>query len=107
LLGKVWLAALGKRKDNFNPTGAKLYLVAAGGAFVNAAALAWLIQAIPTCETVSHATALGTFVGVGVVLATGPCTTPSPAGRAGSRPSTSASTSSASPRWGDHRGAAL
>jgi hypothetical protein len=45
------------------------YFMAAVGAFIDAAALVWLIQAIPACESVAHPTALGTFVGTGVVLA--------------------------------------
>jgi hypothetical protein len=69
VFGKAWLAALGKRKEDLNPKDPKPYLMAAVGSFVNAAALAWLIQAIPACETVVQATALGTFVGVGVLLA--------------------------------------
>lgn len=68
VFGKAWLAALGKRMEDMNPKDPKPYLMAAVGAFVNAAALAWVIQAIPACETVAQATALGTFIGVGVVL---------------------------------------
>jgi hypothetical protein len=71
VFGKAWLAALGKQKSDLNPTDPAPYLMAAVGAFINAVALAWLIQAIPACETVTHTTALGTFVGVGVVLAAG------------------------------------
>lgn len=71
VFGKAWLAALGKRKEDINPKDPKPYLMALIGAFINAAALAWLIQGIPACETVAHTTALGTFVGVGVVLAAG------------------------------------
>ena len=69
VLGNAWLAALGKRMEDMNAKDPKPYLMAAVGAFVNAAALAWVIQAIPTCETAVQAAALGTFVGVGVVLA--------------------------------------
>jgi hypothetical protein len=71
VFGKAWLAALGKQKSDLNPKDPAPYLMAAVGAFINAVALAWLIQAIPACETVTHTTALGTFVGVGVVLAAG------------------------------------
>ena len=69
LFGKAWLAALGKRREDMNPKDPKPFLMAAAGSFVNAAALAWVIQAIPTCETAVQAAALGTFIGVGVVLA--------------------------------------
>lgn len=69
VLGMPWLAAQGKRMEDMNPKDPKPYLMAAVGAFVNAAALAWVIQAIPTCETAVQAAALGTFVGVGIVLA--------------------------------------
>ena len=69
VLGKEWLAALGKRKEDLNAKDPKPYLMAAVGSFVNAATLAWLIVAIPDCVTVVQAAALGTFVGVGVVLA--------------------------------------
>ena len=69
VFGKAWMAALGKRREDLNPKDPKPYLMAAVGAFVNAAALAWLIQGISACETVTQSAALGTFVGVGVVLA--------------------------------------
>ena len=71
IFGKAWLAALGKQRSDLNPKDPAPYLMAAVGAFINAVALAWLIQAIPACETVTHTTALGTFVGVGVVLGAG------------------------------------
>jgi hypothetical protein len=67
--GTAWLAALGKRKEDLNPKDPKPYVMAAVGSAVNAIALAWLIRAIPACETVAQTTALGCFVGVGVVLA--------------------------------------
>ena len=69
VLGNQWLAALGKRREDLNPRDPKPFLLAAFGSFANAAALAWIIQAIPACETAVQAAALGTFVGVGVVLA--------------------------------------
>ena len=69
VLGKEWLAALGKRREDLNPKDPKPFLMAAVGSFVNAAALAWVIQAVPSCETPVQAAALGAFVGVGMVLA--------------------------------------
>jgi hypothetical protein len=71
VFGKAWLAALGRRREDINPKDPKPFLMAAVGSFVNAAALAWLIQAVPACETVVQAAALGAFVGVGAVLAAG------------------------------------
>ena len=67
VLGKAWLAALGKRREDLNPKDPKPFVLAAVGSLVNAAALAWVIQAIPACETAVQAAALGTFVGVGMV----------------------------------------
>jgi hypothetical protein len=69
VLGKPWMAALGKRKEDLNPKDPTPYLTAALGSLVNAAALAWLILAVPAAETLTHAAALGGLVGVGVLLA--------------------------------------
>ena len=69
VFGKAWLAALGKRHGRHEPQGPEAVPDGGGRVFVNAVALAWVIRAIPDCETVVQAAALGTFVGVGVVLA--------------------------------------
>jgi Protein of unknown function (DUF1761) len=67
--GKPWMAALGKRREDFKPKDPTPFLTAAIGSFVNAAALAWLILAIPACETAAHTAALGGLIGVGIVFA--------------------------------------
>jgi hypothetical protein len=61
--GTAWLAALGKRKEDLNPKDPKPYVMAAVGSAVNAIALAWLIRAIPACETVAQTTAFGGWSG--------------------------------------------
>jgi Protein of unknown function (DUF1761) len=68
ILGKAWLAALGKTRADMNPRDPKPFFMAAVGSFVNAVALAWIIQATG-CETVTQTAALGTLLGVGVVFA--------------------------------------
>lgn len=69
VLGKPWMAALGKTRDELKPKDPTPFLTAAAGSVINAAALAWLTLAVPECNTVVHAAALGGFVGVGVLLA--------------------------------------
>ena len=68
VLGKDWLAALGKKPEDMNPKDPKPYLMAAVGSFVNAATLGWLVRATD-CQSVTEAAALGGLLGVGVVLA--------------------------------------
>jgi hypothetical protein len=68
VLGKPWMTALGKSKDQLNPKDPVPYLMAAVGSFINSAALAWLIVAVP-CETAVQAAALGGFVGIGILFA--------------------------------------
>ena len=66
--GQAWLAALGKTRADVNPRDPKPYLMAAFGAVLNAAALAWVIRGVE-CRTVTEAAAVGGLLGVGVVTA--------------------------------------
>src|SRR5437868_2281439 len=69
VLGKAWLEALGKRKEDLNPKDPVPFITAAVGSFVNAAVLACAMTWIDPSQgwNLGHGIALGAVAALGIL----------------------------------------